>query len=324
MSVSEEEIQELRTALKRCSPETIEAAVRFRHERNPDDLPLIVYGIIERYLPPENPQKLSECEDSTRLVEDLGIDSLTMLEIVMSIEEAVGIRVENEELREIATLGEVKAFIGKKIAGESGGAKQATATRRLDRLELATLLPHQPPFFFLDDAEIEGPVIRASYAIRGDEFFLEGHFRNNPVFPASIVFEALGQAACAWLYVNVPAMENQTINSDEMLFASLEGAHFYRKALPGETLRLEARMVRIRPPLGIFSGSVTINGEKVAEVERLMLAFAPEASVLEAGAVGEAIDAERATKGSDGSVAAPDEVPDETAESAAGEKPPLP
>lgn len=292
MSVSEQEIQDLRAALKRCSPETVEAAVRFLENKDPEEVPTIVYGIIERYLPPESPKKLADCDDSTRLIEDLGIDSLTMLEIVLSIEEAVHIRVENEELREISTLGQVKEFIAKKIAGETDETT-STVAKRLSRMDLGLLLPHQPPFLFLDEASIEGDVIKASYEIKGDEFFLEGHFRDNPVFPASIVFEALGQAACAWLYVTVPTMEGQTINSDEMLFASLEGAHFHRKALPGETLKFECRSVTLRPPLGVFSGSVTVHDEKVAEVERLVLAFAPEGTKLEADAVGAAVKGEK-------------------------------
>jgi len=295
MSVSEQEISDLRTALKRCSPETVEAAIRFLQTREPDEVPTIVYGIIERYLPPENTTKLNECDDSTKLVEDLGIDSLTMLEIVLSIEEAVNIRVENEELREITTLGEVKAFISKKIAGEIGEST-GSVTKKLSRMELITLLPHQPPFLFLDEVQIDGETVKGTYEIKGDEFFLEGHFRNNPVFPASIVFEALGQAACAYLYETVPAMEGQSINSDEMLFASLEGAHFHRKALPGETLTFECRAVRVRPPLGVFSGTVTVKDEKVAEVERLMLAFAPEAGTLEASDLGAAIQAEKGSE----------------------------
>jgi len=47
--------------------------------------------------------------------------------------------------------------------------------------------------------------VNASYTIKGDEFFLEGHFKDEPIFPASIVFEAMGQAAGLWVLENAPA-----------------------------------------------------------------------------------------------------------------------
>jgi len=187
----------------------------------------------------------------------------------------------------------VKSFLNKKIVG-GGEEHHESLVKKLDRLALIDLLPHQPPFLFLDSVEIDGEKVVATYHITGDEFFLEGHFRNNPVFPASIVFEGLGQAACAWLYTVVPAELDITINPNEMLFASLEGAHFHRKASPGETLQFEVKKITVRPPLGVFSGAVTINGERVAEVERMMLAFAPADGTIEASEVGAAVLAEKA------------------------------
>ena len=195
MAPTEQDILNLRASLKRCSNETVEAAVRFRLSGDAKEIPPIVYGIIERHLSPEHNRSLSSAGDETRLIEDLGIDSLTLLEIVLSIEETLGISIENEELREILTLGQVKTFIARKISG--GGeqdAGKAIKVRRYTREDIALRLPQQPPFFFLDDAQIDGNIVRARYRLRGDEFFLEGHFKDNPVMPASIVFEAIGQA----------------------------------------------------------------------------------------------------------------------------------
>ena len=128
---TEQEINHLRTSLKRCSAETIEAAVRFRTTGDIAELPTVVYGIIERHLPAENTRSLADAPDDTRLIEDLGIDSLTLLEIVLSIEETVGISIENEELREIATLGQVKTFIAHKIA--TAGDPTAAAAKKVRR-----------------------------------------------------------------------------------------------------------------------------------------------------------------------------------------------
>lgn len=271
--LSEEQVQEIRSALKRCSPATVEAAIRFRETRDPACVPAIVYGIIERHMPPESPKQLAEATDETELIKDLGIDSLTMLEIVLQIEETIGISIDNSELREIRTLGAVKSFIERKISGaeaepESTGAAKQTFTRE----EIALLLPQQPPFLFLDGGEISGERVLAKYRIKGDEHFLEGHFKDQPVFPATIVFEALGQAACLWLLHTQGAPEDA---KNDVVFASMEEAHFHRRARPGDTLEFTVELERLRAPLAIFRGSVQSNGKRVAEVRKLMLAFGP-------------------------------------------------
>jgi 3-hydroxyacyl-[acyl-carrier-protein] dehydratase len=277
MAPTDQDILNLRTSLKRCSADTVEAAVRFRLSGDAREIPTIVYGIIERHLSPEHNRNLSSAGDETRLIEDLGIDSLTLLEIVLSIEETLSISIENEELREILTLGQVKTFIGKKIAGpDELDADAAGQARKYSRDEILLRLPQQPPFFFLDGAQIDGHFVRAQYKVRGDEFFLEGHFKDNPVMPASIVFEAIGQAACLWVLECAPAQLHVELQSSEVLFASMEEAHFYRRAKPGDVLDLEAEMVRLRAPLAIFRGSAKLRGEKLAQIEHLVLAFGQE------------------------------------------------
>ncbi len=284
MALTDEQIAELRAALKRCRPETIDAALRFRETGDVDEVPTVVYGIIERHLSAEDAPRLAEANDETRLAEDLSIDSLTLLEIVLSIEETLGISIDNEELKDIRTLGAVKSFLARKVS--SGDSDDAGAARKkmrhFDREAVATVLPHQAPFLFVDEATVEGDVIHATYTVRGDEYFLEGHFKGNPVFPASIVFEALGQAACLWiLQSNHEALSGlagsgQEEPGGEVLFASMESAHFHRRAKPGDRLEMEAKLRRLRPPLAIFDGSIKVRGERLAEIEHLVLAFGPD------------------------------------------------
>lgn len=276
MSPTEQEIVSLRTALKRCSAETVEAAIRYRTTGDPAAVAPVVYGIIERHLSPENTRNLATAPQSTKLVADLGVDSLTLLEIVLSIEETLHITIENEELREIGTLGEVKDFITGKISGAGRNPGAGAHARKLTREAIMACMPQQPPFLFLDDAEIEGAIVRARYRVQGDEFFLEGHFKDNPVMPASIVFEALGQAACLWVLQSAPDQLHVELKSNEVLFASMEEAHFYRRAKPGDLLEFEAEMLRLRAPLAVFRGAVKLHGEKLAQIEHLVLAFGQE------------------------------------------------
>lgn len=113
---SEDEAR-LHEALKRCSPSTFEAACQFRKTGNIEHLPVIVYGVIERYVENGLRPKLKAASADLRLAEDLGIDSLTMMEIVMLAEDALQVTINNEELRGLRTLGDVRQFLENKIAG---------------------------------------------------------------------------------------------------------------------------------------------------------------------------------------------------------------
>jgi 3-hydroxyacyl-[acyl-carrier-protein] dehydratase len=109
----------VRDALKRCSPSTRDAACEFRRTGSPDQLPAIIQGLIEHYVTREARAKLSRADDGLRLVEDLAIDSLTMLEIVFLAEDVLQISIDNEELRPFRTVGDVKNFIVSKISKAS-------------------------------------------------------------------------------------------------------------------------------------------------------------------------------------------------------------
>ncbi len=140
---------ELRDALKRCSEQAITAAIDFNESRNPDLVPTIVMGIIERFVEPEVRPLVRKGDDNARLMEDLGIDSLLMVEIVMLIEETLSLSIENEELRNLRTVGDVKVYLDAKLKG-----LPLPTTKNLLRLEqIVAEMPHQPPFLFLQECE---------------------------------------------------------------------------------------------------------------------------------------------------------------------------
>ena len=118
--------------------------------------------------------------------------------------------------------------------------------------------------------------MRSSYIIQGTEAFLEGHFKDNPVMPASLVFEAIGQAACLWVLECAPEQLHMELGHSEVLFASIEEAHFYRRAKPGDTIELEAEMIHLRAPLAVFRGTAKLRGQRLAQIESLKLAFGPD------------------------------------------------
>lgn len=105
----------LREALKRCSRETIENAVSFRKTGDKSLLDNIVLGIIERYAEPEKRELLHSGNDNIDMVKDLELDSLTMVEIVLCVEDALDVKIDNDDVQTLHTVGDIKAYIKKKI-----------------------------------------------------------------------------------------------------------------------------------------------------------------------------------------------------------------
>jgi acyl carrier protein len=108
----------LREALKRCSPATYYAACKFRASGDAADLQAVVVGVVERFVDRETRPKLdapAEVRDALLLRHDLGLDSLTMMEIVMMAEDALGVTISNDELTKLTTFGEVHAFMAQKV-----------------------------------------------------------------------------------------------------------------------------------------------------------------------------------------------------------------
>jgi 3-hydroxyacyl-[acyl-carrier-protein] dehydratase len=268
--LTDEQEAKLRESFKRCSPETLEAILSFRREHDLDAVIVCVHGIIERYLKLEPGEHIAQRPDSTRLGEDLGIDSLTMLEIVMSIEEALDFRAEDADVRNIRTLGDVRRYVDDRVHGRP---VSIATIETYDRDRLCLILPQQPPFLFLDKVELQGDAVRAAYLFRGDEFFFAGHFVNDPVVPASIVYEALGQACCLWILEQVPSRLQQVLATNQVLFVGMDEARFFRRAKPNDEIHISLALTRLRAPLAVFEGQVKVQNQVLARVEGLTLAF---------------------------------------------------
>ena len=113
---SSEDETALRESLKRCSPETVEKAVEFRKTGNPELVGDVVMGIIARFVEADKRDMLKSAPDSLKMVEDLALDSLTMVEIVLAVEDSVGVSIDNEDVQKIHTIGDIKSFIRNKVS----------------------------------------------------------------------------------------------------------------------------------------------------------------------------------------------------------------
>lgn len=121
---------QLRETLKHCTPSTYNAACRFRETGRPEYLPAIVHGIIARYVDPELRRQLRAPEDELRLKEDLGLDSLTLMEIVIRLEDVLQISVRDDELRQFHTLGEVRRLVERTVTTDEPVVQPPAPTPR--------------------------------------------------------------------------------------------------------------------------------------------------------------------------------------------------
>ena len=260
---------DLKDLLKRCPPGTYEAALAFRNAKDIDQVEIIVMGIIDRHLEPDQREILNNSDDNLRMYEDLGMDSLTMLEIVMLVEQTLQVSIDNEELKDLRTIGDVKAYLNAKAKGEKPPAR--AKTYRIE--EIASLMPHREPFLFLESVQISGDETTGSYRISGNEYFLQGHFKENPVFPASIMIEALGQLCVFFLLKGKNASLKEKVDPSTIFFTSCDGVKCRRICKPGDLLKMKVKVSRIRHPLACFLGEISVEGEKTASAEEIKLAF---------------------------------------------------
>ncbi len=265
-----EEDTNLRESLKRCSAATYEAAAQFRKTGNTEHLPAIVLGIIERFVEPDLRAKLKDADDDLRIIEDLGIDSLTMMEIVILVEDVLQMSINNEELRHLRTVGDVKTFIECKVRG----LPLPKPTKFLPIEQIAAVMPIQPPFLFLSEASVSAHGANAKYKISGQEFFLQGHFKDNPVLPASIMLEALGQLGVLFLLEGHVGEAGKNVDPKTIFFTSCEGVRCHRVCRPGDVLTLSIKPKRLKLPLATFEGQIRVGQEKAAIAEEITLTYA--------------------------------------------------
>lgn len=145
--------------------------------------------------------------------------------------------------------------------------------KKLNRQEIENLMPHGEPFLFIDSAEIGIGVAKMRYKIRDDEYFFKGHFKGNPVFPGTLMFEAIGQLGVLYLLSSDDPAIEKPVDKEKIFFMSSDNARCTRICRPGETLDIDLKVSRIRRPLFFFEGKSSVNSERAAFVEKVTLTF---------------------------------------------------
>jgi 3-hydroxyacyl-[acyl-carrier-protein] dehydratase len=136
------------------------------------------------------------------------------------------------------------------------------------REAIQAIIPHRDPFLLVDEIVelVPGERVRGRYTVRGDEYFLQGHFPGRPIMPGVLMVEALAQAGC------VGVLSHDDFAGKLAVFAGLEGVRFRRLVTPGDTLELELVVDKLRRALGRGTGTVRV-GDEVAVEAQLIFGF---------------------------------------------------
>lgn len=137
--------------------------------------------------------------------------------------------------------------------------------------EIQNILPHRYPFLLVDKIEEIEPGKRAvGYKnVTMNEYFFQGHFPQEPVMPGVLIIEALAQVGA----VSLLSMEEN--KGKIAYFGGINKAKFRKKVVPGDVIKLEVEIIRMKGPAGIGKGIATVNGKKAAEAE-IMFAVGKE------------------------------------------------
>ncbi|ART78213.1 3-hydroxyacyl-[acyl-carrier-protein] dehydratase FabZ [Sutcliffiella horikoshii] len=141
----------------------------------------------------------------------------------------------------------------------------------LDINEIKAIIPHRYPFLLIDRiVEIEeGQRAIGIKNVTANEEFFNGHFPEFPVMPGVLIVEALAQ-------VGAVAMLKKEENKGRLaFFTGIDNCRFKKQVVPGDQLRLEVEMTRVRGSIGKGKGIATVDGQLVCELE-MMFALGPK------------------------------------------------
>lgn len=130
--------------------------------------------------------------------------------------------------------------------------------------DIRRALPHRYPFLLVDrivEVSDDGKRAVAIKNVSANEPFFQGHFPDAAIMPGVLIVEALAQAGGAAL------LGEQVRDGQLAMLAGVDNFRFRMPVVPGDVLRLEVELTKMRGPIGKVHGRATVDGQVVAEGE---------------------------------------------------------
>ena len=137
----------------------------------------------------------------------------------------------------------------------------------MDIKEIMSIIPHRQPFLLIDRVEeiVEGEKVIATKNVSYNEPFFAGHFPQEPVMPGVLIVEAMAQAGA------VAILSMDEFKGKTAYFGGIKNAKFKKKVVPGDVLRLEVSIEKLKHNAGIGVGTAYVGDKVAAQAEIIFM-----------------------------------------------------
>lgn len=126
--------------------------------------------------------------------------------------------------------------------------------------EIKTILPHRDNMLLLDEVTEEDGVAHGQLRIKGDEWFLKGHFPDSPVVPGVILCEILAQSVCVLL-------RDEMSEGKLPMYTGLNNVRFKSPVVPGDLFETKCRVTKVKKPFYFAEGEGYVDGRLCIRAE---------------------------------------------------------
>ncbi|GHV96830.1 3-hydroxyacyl-[acyl-carrier-protein] dehydratase FabZ [Lactobacillus nasalidis] len=133
----------------------------------------------------------------------------------------------------------------------------------LDASQIQEIIPHRYPMLLIDRVLdlVPGQRAVALRNVTNNEAVFQGHFPGNPVLPGVLIVESLAQTGA------VALLSDSRFKGKTAYFGGIKQAKFRRMVKPGDQLRLEVELVKIKGPVGLGQATAWVGDQKACTAE---------------------------------------------------------
>lgn len=133
----------------------------------------------------------------------------------------------------------------------------------LNQEQIKKIIPQREPFLMIDEVEnyVPGESCTAYKKVREEEYYFKGHFPGNPIMPGVLIVESLAQTGA----VAILSMEEN--KGKNALFGGIDKLRFKKQVVPGDTLKLQVKIIKRKGPIGIGEAIATVDGKVAVKGE---------------------------------------------------------